>query len=127
MTATTILDPLHIPVPDLDAEALSRLRLALAAERAVQEAVAAERAETVVELTGQGDVDSILEREVADVSAARARDAIEDIVHALVRMDAGTYGRCESCGLPIPFERLEAIPHARFCVPCSGQRSAMLR
>jgi RNA polymerase-binding transcription factor DksA len=86
----------------------------------------AERAATVVELTGQGDVDSLLEREVADASAARASEAIEDIDDALARMDAGTYGLCESCGLHIPVERLEVIPHARFCVRCSSARRAGL-
>ena len=34
----------------------------------------------------------------------------------LQRIDAGTYGRCEACGEPIPQERLEAVPTARFCI-----------
>ena len=121
MTAI-ILEPTHVPVSHLDAETLANLRDALTSERDVQEAVAAERAATVVELTGQTDVDSILEREVAEASAHRARDAVEDIDDALARMDAGTYGRCESCGEPIPVERLEAIPQARFCVVHAAQR-----
>jgi RNA polymerase-binding transcription factor DksA len=120
MTAI-IVEPRHAPVSDLAAETLAELRGALTSERAIQEAVAAERAATFVELTGQTDVDSILEREVAEASAARARDAIEDIDAALARMDAGTYGRCESCGRSIPVERLEAIAHARFCVACAAQ------
>ena len=96
MTAI-ILEPRHIPVPDLDAAARTELRGRLTSERAAQEAIAAERAATVVELTGQTDVDSLLEREVAEASAARARDAIEDIDGALARLDAGIYGRCEAC------------------------------
>lgn len=128
MTATTTtLELPHVTMPELDAEAVARLRVALASERAILEAVVAERAATVTELTGHGDVDSLLEREVADVSAARARDAMEDIDAALTRMDAGTYGRCESCGLRIPVERLEVIPHARLCVPCSARRADLLR
>jgi DnaK suppressor protein len=119
MTVTTTLELTHVTMPELDAKALARLRLALASERAALEAVVAERAATVAELTGHGDVDSLLEREVADASAARARDAIEDVDAALARMDAATYGLCESCNLGIPVERLEVIPHARFCVPCS--------
>lgn len=125
MTTTTILEPTH--VPDLDDDTLAGLRVELASERVVLEAVVAERAATVAELTGHLDVDSLLEREVADASAVRARDAIEDIDAALARMDAGTYGLCESCGMPIPVERLEAIPHARFCVPCSAARADILR
>ena len=127
MTATTTLELSHVTMPELDAEALARLRVALASERAVLDAVVAERAVTVAELTGHLDVDSLLEREVADASAARARDAIEDIDAALARMDAGTYGRCESCGLGIPVERFEVIPHARFCVACSARHAEFLR
>ena len=121
MTAI-ILEPSHAPAPNLDAQTLERFRDALAAERAMQEGIAVERDATAVELTGQTDVDSLLEREVAEASAARARHAIEDIDDALARMEAGTYGLCESCGRPVALERLEAIPHARFCVVHAARR-----
>lgn len=39
-----------------------------------------------------------------------------DVEHALRRLDDGTYGTCEACGKPIPDERLEALPAARFCL-----------
>ncbi|MGH2794788.1 MAG: TraR/DksA C4-type zinc finger protein [Actinomycetota bacterium] len=41
---------------------------------------------------------------------------LEDAEHALHRLEDGTYGICEGCGRPIPPERLEAQPAARFCV-----------
>jgi len=41
---------------------------------------------------------------------------LHDIEHALRRLDEGTYGICEACGGPIGDARLEAMPHARFCV-----------
>ncbi|HEX2294596.1 MAG TPA: TraR/DksA C4-type zinc finger protein [Actinomycetota bacterium] len=41
-----------------------------------------------------------------------------DVVAALDRIDAGTFGRCERCGNEIPDERLEAIPTATLCVAC---------
>ena len=47
------------------------------------------------------------ERRIAEIEAARAR------------LDAGTYGRCEVCGEPIPDQRLEARPVARTCVGCA--------
>jgi DnaK suppressor protein len=37
---------------------------------------------------------------------------------ALARLDAGTYGRCERCGNPIPTARLEAYPSVTLCVSC---------
>jgi DnaK suppressor protein len=41
---------------------------------------------------------------------------LADVVHALKRLDDGTYGTCEACGKPIGEERLEALPAARFCI-----------
>jgi len=64
------------------------------------------------------DVDVGAERELARIAAARSADVIVDIEHALDRLDDGSFGVCESCGRRIPFERLEAIPHARYCVAC---------
>jgi serine phosphatase RsbU (regulator of sigma subunit)/RNA polymerase-binding transcription factor DksA len=46
------------------------------------------------------------------------RDALADTTQALKRIADGTYGRCERCDVDIPVERLEILPHARFCVPC---------
>ena len=37
------------------------------------------------------------------------------IQEAFVRIELGTYGVCESCRAPIPDERLDAVPTARFC------------
>ena len=52
---------------------------------------------------------------------ASTRLAVADTAHALRRMADGSYGMCERCTASIPPERLEILPHARFCVPC--QRS----
>ncbi len=78
------------------------------------------------ELTGQSDVDSVLEREIAEASSVSAESAAADIRDALDRLDGGTYGSCERCGNAIPIERLEAIPHARHCVACSTRETGLL-
>jgi RNA polymerase-binding transcription factor DksA len=44
-----------------------------------------------------------------------------EIVEALRRIDAGTYGRCENCGREIPEERLEILPYTRYCTTCSAE------
>ncbi|WP_341715885.1 TraR/DksA family transcriptional regulator [Micromonospora sp. FIMYZ51] len=49
---------------------------------------------------------------------AATRHSLEQISAALRRMAAGSYGSCERCGTAIARERLEILPHARFCVPC---------
>jgi DnaK suppressor protein len=43
------------------------------------------------------------------------RNEIGDINQALTRMEAGTYGICESCGKPIILKRLKSIPWTRYC------------
>ncbi|SFH25078.1 RNA polymerase-binding transcription factor DksA [Actinopolymorpha cephalotaxi] len=40
---------------------------------------------------------------------------------ALDRMAAGTYGRCERCGRPIPVERLRIRPATTTCVTCAAR------
>ena len=41
-----------------------------------------------------------------------------DVADALARIDAGTYGICESCGKPIGKLRLQAFPRATLCMAC---------
>lgn len=47
------------------------------------------------------------------------RKVITEIDYALKRIEEGVYGICEVGGEPIPKQRLEAIPWARFCVVCA--------
>lgn len=56
--------------------------------------------------------------EVTEVLEAGARVALHDVLAALHRMDAGSYGRCVGCGEPIPLARLEVIPAVSECLPC---------
>jgi RNA polymerase-binding transcription factor DksA len=63
------------------------------------------------EESGEGDTLAV-ERERDLALSAQARAAIEEIDAALERIDAGTYGICRISGLPIPKERLKAIPYA---------------
>jgi RNA polymerase-binding transcription factor DksA len=60
--------------------------------------------------------------EHTEISAALTGETLDDIEHALSRLDAGTYGTCERCRQEIPCERLEAIPHASTCVACAVAR-----
>lgn len=43
-------------------------------------------------------------------------EQLDDIDHALQKMDDGTYGQCEVCGKAIAEARLEAMPATRFCI-----------
>ena len=41
---------------------------------------------------------------------------LADVELALDKLDAGTYGTCETCGEPIAEPRLEAMPATRYCI-----------
>jgi RNA polymerase-binding transcription factor DksA len=52
------------------------------------------------------------------------RRELADIDQALRRIEEGRYGICQACGGPMGMQRIRAIPEARYCVSCSGTRSA---
>ncbi|WEV78863.1 TraR/DksA family transcriptional regulator [Janibacter cremeus] len=56
------------------------------------------------------------EHEVNLLEGARA--GLAQNMAALERLDAGTYGTCESCGEPIGKLRLQAFQRATLCVSC---------
>lgn len=62
------------------------------------------------------------ERGESEALAASLTAKLVDVEHALAKMDAGTYGTCESCHGPIAEPRLEAMPTARYCMDCAAKR-----
>ncbi len=46
---------------------------------------------------------------------------LDRIEGAMERIEDGTYGLCENCGVRIPKKRLDAIPYASMCVKCASQ------
>lgn len=71
------------------------------------------------EESGQGDTMNV-ERERDLALSAQALQQVQEIDVALAKLDKGTYGRCERCGLPIPKERLKALPWAALDVGCKS-------
>lgn len=64
----------------------------------------------------------VAESEPADEAGSDANAALDglqteldEVALALERMDAGTYGTCETCGGAIEDAQLVAVPVARFC------------
>lgn len=47
---------------------------------------------------------------------------LEQIESSLERIEEGTYGQCDECGVKIPKARLNAIPYATLCVRCAEQQ-----
>ncbi|MFC7216692.1 TraR/DksA family transcriptional regulator [Streptomyces polyrhachis] len=76
---------------------------------------------------GAGDDDADtgtknMEREHGMALAAGARERLGQTERALERMDAGTYGLCESCGKAIGKARMQAFPRATLCVECKQRQ-----
>ena len=68
--------------------------------------------------------------EAATETSAKERDMAlignlqhvrQQVESALRRIEDGSYGTCETCGQPIPRERLEALPFAGQCVACKSK------
>lgn len=64
-----------------------------------------------------GDLATELYDREKDVALLEQEDLhLIRISAALEAMDNGTYGICKTCGEPIPFERLDAVPDTLFCI-----------
>ena len=59
-----------------------------------------------------------MEREKAALFATKEGRYLYRIEEALRRLysDPETFGRCQATGKPINFRRLDALPHARYCI-----------
>jgi DnaK suppressor protein len=81
----------------------------------------AERLSDSVRDAGDDSADAgtkAFEREHELALNQNAQDLLDQGERALARIDAGTYGVCESCGKPIGKARLLAFPRAILCVAC---------
>jgi DnaK suppressor protein len=67
----------------------------------------------------QADVGAkTFEREHELALTHNARELLAQNERAIARIEAGTYGTCESCGEAIGKARLQAFPRATLCVTC---------
>ncbi|MBT8061798.1 MAG: TraR/DksA C4-type zinc finger protein [Gammaproteobacteria bacterium] len=62
--------------------------------------------------------------EVVDALGNETRLELSQITVALDRLEQGSYGTCEDCGITIPMARLEAQPLAARCVNCAAAEEA---
>lgn len=60
------------------------------------------------------------ERSEVEALARELRDALQDVMKALKKLDEGTFGVCERCGRPISPARLEAKPASVYCIECAS-------
>lgn len=48
-------------------------------------------------------------------------EKLENIEHALQKMEKNAYGPCEKCGTPIAYELLSINPESRLCKACKAK------
>lgn len=72
---------------------------------------------------GVGDeIDAAIATEQAELSSQMASFESRELArieHALEKLRAGRYGRCETCDKPIAPVRLKALPYATECIACA--------
>jgi RNA polymerase-binding transcription factor len=93
----------------------------LTAEIAKAESAIAERMGDAVADAGDDPADAgakTFQREHDLAVTQNARQLLAQNERALARIEAGTYGVCESCGKAIGKARLQAFPRATLCVEC---------
>ncbi|MBE2997343.1 TraR/DksA family transcriptional regulator [Nocardiopsis sp. HNM0947] len=106
------------------AEVRHQLEAEIASQReelAQNESELTERLTDPVEGAGDDTADTgakAFQREHDLALAYNTRDLLAQSEKAIERMDAGTYGVCESCGQAIGKARLQAFPRATLCVTC---------
>ena len=73
---------------------------------------------------GDGTTEAI--SRLTDIGVGRTLEAgLARTERALAKLDDGTYGRCDSCGAPIPPRRLEAMPDSVLCVACAAAEPSL--
>lgn len=60
-----------------------------------------------------------VQRSESTVMLAQARQHLDEINAAMIRLEDGSYGVCLTCGRGIPLARLRARPQATRCVRCA--------
>ncbi len=68
------------------------------------------------------EVDKAEEAGIASAEALVFKERLHQVLDALERMKAGTYGTCESCGGAIGYDVLEVDPESRECKVCKAKR-----
>lgn len=102
---------------EAERERLIRLRDGVSSETADQDGNTMEQQELSTVDQHPADVATeMFEREKDESIVQGFEIELEEIEDALARIAGGTYGECETCHKPIGKERLEAVPHARYCV-----------
>jgi DnaK suppressor protein len=84
----------------------------------------AAHARDVLQQDGDDALQRASDREVELALGDAELQTLGAISRALQRIGDADFGRCDDCGEPIAFDRLQAEPWALRCVACEGAREA---
>ena len=74
---------------------------------------------------GNKDEENAAEMEEYEIHLALDKNLeklLSNVIKSLVKIEQGTYGKCENCGKEIAKERLEVFPSANFCIACQSKK-----
>ena len=86
----------------------------------VADGIASRRGSTNDEVDDPEGANTAFEGAQSNAMAQHTKRHIDEILAAMVRLDAGAYGSCETCGTGISQPRLEARPAAAHCIHCAA-------
>jgi DnaK suppressor protein len=66
-------------------------------------------------------MEAISEKGVNEYLLSGNKQTLQRLRNAMERIEKGSYGVCVRCGKEIPVGRLQQVPEALVCVPCSSR------
>jgi DnaK suppressor protein len=112
-----------LPIRELQSKLLRQRRALLRGVAHLEEDLLWLETDAESELVERGQ-DEVFIRLLARLDDQQKAE-IEEIDRALGKIANSNYGRCETCGQPIPLARLQALPMAANCLPCTEARERL--
>ncbi len=115
ITGPVLADPQLQKIKDILVQSRSRLLKMLQSSREVEQ--------NVDDITFSNEIDlasSLEGREMAFQLSSRERNELKMVEEALLRIDKGSYGICETCSKRIGLKRLQIMPLTPLCIECQS-------
>lgn len=64
------------------------------------------------------------EREIVELANQVEVEEIDQVYEALQRIGSGDFGKCQKCLGPVGYQRLRAVPYAKYCISCQSERES---
>jgi DnaK suppressor protein len=112
----------------MDADRLEHFRVILTKQLRQHTELVRDNQQAALDMIADDGVKDSVDMSLQDVNqelqlrlGERESQAVADIDQALLRIEEGSYGICQSCGKSIDERRLEAVPTARYDAACQSR------